>query len=126
MIKLTPDIVYTRGSMTQTLRELTGGDITIVVLQETFCDYNGKNVWLRDAELWHKTQKFMFARTTIPADAANGKLNVLLSLGNKPLGDWLFKQDYRIVKREHSNATDRTTIFEVLGELITLEEQFIL
>jgi chorismate-pyruvate lyase len=124
MVKLTPDIVYTHGSMTQHLRKLSGGEVQIKVLHEGFCKIDGQQQWVRDVELYNGTQKLMGARTRVSAESIAGPLKILTELGLTPLGDWLFKQNYEIVSREHHNETERTTVYHVNGAKLTLEEKF--
>ncbi len=133
MIKLTPDIVFTQGSMTQALRTITGGEPVITVVQEKYADSNEvtrrylecDRIWIRDVVITYKDQRLMSARTCVSEHAAQHNLNYLLTLGDKPLGDWLFAQDIKLIKRDiDSENARRVSLYEVLGEQLMIQEEF--
>lgn len=138
MVKLTPDIVFTSGSITLALRELTGGELTVTVLQEKYCSSDAfiqkylkcDRVWMRDVILSHQGQSLVWARSCASVQAVQENLQEFTKLGTTPLGDWMFSHDVKLFKRDVNAAVndaiqnERISVYELLGEKLMVHEQF--
>lgn len=89
------------GSMTQRMRAIST-NIQIIVLQNQLGllsreEQNSlkiphrKSVLIREIEMFCNNELWITARTAMPLESLQGKWRKLKNLGNKPLGDMLFK-----------------------------------
>ncbi len=96
------DWLLDKGSLTQKLITQSQGQFHVEVLQQNiqavpFHERSLLNIgnrrWavIREVLLYGKNQPWVYARTLIPLPTLNSRLRHLHYLGNKPLGDMLFK-----------------------------------
>ncbi len=96
--------VLDRGSLTKRLILASKGEFKVVVLSQGW-DYPTLDesialamprrtlAWVREVELRCYDAVWVVARSVIPATTLTGKERVLMNLGNKPLGDFLFSSN---------------------------------
>lgn len=94
-----------RGSLTRRLQEHSRGDFSVTVLRQSW----GKprrdeamalgipfrqHALIREVVLSGQGQPWVFARSVIPLQALHGKRRFLGTLGNRPLGELLFRNPH--------------------------------
>lgn len=94
-----------RGSLTHRLQMHSGGDFSVTVLQQgwgkprrdealalgiPFCQH----ALIREVVLNGHGQPWVFARSVIPLQTLHGKLRFLRTLGDRPLGELLFRNPH--------------------------------
>ncbi|AWX14835.1 4-hydroxybenzoate synthetase [Mergibacter septicus] len=85
--------------------------------------------WLREVILKHRARKLVFAQTFIPEKTANSVAKPLLSIGAKPIGEWLFKQklrreDLKWKQDPISGNYARKSRLKILGQPLEVSEMF--
>ncbi|MGR3807219.1 chorismate--pyruvate lyase family protein [Pasteurella testudinis] len=99
--------------------ELFGNESAVLAADETY--------WLREVFLYGDQQRWIFARTVIPAQLCQ-QFPQLLALGNKPLGEFLFEQKFARGKLEWSKMGDlaaRRSVFTVQDSGLLVSELFL-
>ena len=93
------------GSLTATLRNLSDGSFAVELLEEGWsaCSRSSfierfaeaaaiSRFWSRKVVLQGGGEDWVIAHTLIPEASLSGAIGEVLSLGSKPLGEWLFSQ----------------------------------
>ncbi|MCK3654946.1 hypothetical protein A4G19_03955 [Pasteurellaceae bacterium Macca] len=57
------------------------------------CSLNSTACWVREVQLWGDTEAWIFAQTFIPQETVENVAQGVLTLGEKPIGLWLFPQN---------------------------------
>jgi len=134
------------GSLTERLSRLNGKPIDVqVILQEpgspndSECDLlglaRGSTALIREVILSGGGAPWVFARTVVPDHSIGGSFAFVSSLGNQPLGHWLFANpDVRRLGMEFMGSNDfdghnrrygRRSRFEYRGQHILVAEYFL-
>jgi chorismate--pyruvate lyase len=137
--------LFDTGSLTAHLIAISDGDFSVQILwqgwrkmsQQEMLQLNCKGkqniAWCRDVVLKVKGESRVYARTCMPKSTLTGHESQLKTLGNKPLGAYLFKHPhmrrgemsaYRIPKNELSLSWARRSVFYLQQKPILVTEAF--
>ena len=94
--------LFDQGSLTQRLRQASGGDFRVELLGQQWCrplrcerhvlGLEDRAVALiRQVRLWCSGQAVVYARTVLPRSTLVGRQRRLARLGGRPLGEQLFR-----------------------------------
>jgi chorismate lyase len=92
-----------KGSLTASLKQEFGSNFFVKVIKnkkdkiylvekKMLAEKNTKKAFVREVFLYGDGKKKVFARTIIPLKNLKSPLSVFTKIGNKPLGEILFKQ----------------------------------
>lgn len=132
------------GSLTRRLMALKPGHFQVQLLREyrgyaTPVEYQQlglryrQPVWVREVALCIDHQRLVYGRTIIPLSTLTGKHRRLLSLGNRPLGQYLFQQPGMerrsvTIARVHPSRLpvnwQRRSVFTLDGKPLLVTESF--
>jgi chorismate--pyruvate lyase len=137
--------LFNTQSLTAQLIAISEGDFSVQVLWQGWrklshqeaqllgCAENQRIAWCRDVALMVKGETRVFARTCMPKSSLSGDERQLMSLGNKPLGAYLFNHPhmvrgdmsaYRIKHNELGLAWARRSVFYLKHKPILVTEAF--
>lgn len=137
--------LFDKRSLTAQLIALSDGNFSVSVLwqgwrkmsqQEALllnCKGKQRVVWCRDVALNINGRPIVYARTCIPKSTLTGKERQLKTLGNKPLGGFLFSHPnmtrgainaYRIHQNDLSLAWARSSVFSLNNKPVLVTEAF--
>jgi len=136
--------IYNRGSLTQALIDLSGGEFSVNVLRQSVAvPYAheqrklgrplSRAAIVREVELMIHQQAVVFARSVIPLSLLSNAVAPVRNLGAKPLGQLLFSNGkIRVSKREFAqiNYQDETifarrTPYDYEGSRVLVAEYFL-
>lgn len=123
------------GSLTQKLCEVAT-DFNVEIVQERWIAKNSENLtacnedcWLREVLLKNGNTNWIFAQTLIPKSTIENIAPNIPTLGNKPIGLWLFAQNPTRKKLKWSQAENglfaRYGVFEIEGYSLEVKELFL-
>ena len=130
-----------RGSLTQRLVNLSGGQFQVEVVSNAFSyprpdEYRTLNIGarrlclIREVNLKGKGKTWVTARTIIPTSSLCGPQRSLKSLGNRSLGSHLFRaasmrRGAIEIAHTDSNQWARRSVFWLSGRPLLVQETFL-
>lgn len=124
-----------QGSLTQKLLDVAN-DFSVEVVQEKWIAKNSQhitacneNVWLREVLLKDGETNWIFAQTLVPKSTINNIAQNIPTLGNEPIGLWLFSQNPVRKQLEWTKTENglfaRRGVYEINGYSLEIKELFL-
>ncbi|MEG9488263.1 chorismate--pyruvate lyase family protein [Mannheimia indoligenes] len=123
------------GSLTQKLFDVAT-DFNVEVVQEKWVAKNSQNLtacnedfWLREVLLKDGDTNWIFAQTLVPRSTIENIAPNIPTLGNEPIGLWLFSQNPIRKKLEWAQAENglfaRRGVYQINGYFLEVKELFL-
>lgn len=124
-----------QGSLTQKLYEVATY-FNVEVVQEKWIAKNqektiacNEDVWLREVLLKDSDTNWIFAQTLVPKSTIDNIAQNIPTLGNEPIGLWLFSQNPVRKQLEWTKAENglfaRRGVYEINGYSLEIKELFL-
>lgn len=123
------------GSLTQKLLDVAT-DFNVEVVQEKWVAKNSQNLtacneyfWLREVLLKDGDTNWIFAQTLVPRSMIENIAPNIPTLGNEPIGLWLFSQNPIRKKLEWAQVENglfaRRGVYQINGYFLEVKELFL-